>query len=132
MTEPLKFLNSLKIFGALAECPEFLKAFSRSITVFTLSLSFVTLCRRFARRFNSPSIRCQCELGLNEMCKLSQQCYQKPPFSSVVDASISHIIFCIINRTDYHSCTMTSNDFGNNRNILFFVASMAVVCNYFC
>ena len=64
MTDHLKFVNSLKFFGALAECRELLKAFSRSITVFTLSLSFVTLCRRFAPRFNSPSIRRQCELGI--------------------------------------------------------------------
>ena len=65
MTDRLKLLNSLKFFGALAECPELLKAFSRSIMVFTLSLSFVTLCRRFACRFNSPSIRRRCEQGIN-------------------------------------------------------------------
>ena len=35
-TDRLNFLNSLKFVGALAECPELLKAFSRSITVFTL------------------------------------------------------------------------------------------------
>ena len=40
VTDRLKFLNSLKFFGALAECPELLKAFSCSITIFTLSLSF--------------------------------------------------------------------------------------------
>ena len=64
MTDCLKFLNSLKFFGALAECPKLLKAFSRSIKVFMLSLSFVTLCHRFAHRFNSPSIWHRCELGI--------------------------------------------------------------------
>ena len=65
VTDRLKFLNSLKFFGALAECPELLKAFSSSDMVFTLLLSFVTLCRRFACRFNSPSIRRRCELGIS-------------------------------------------------------------------
>ena len=38
-----QIFKQFKFFGALAECPELLKAFSRSITVFTLSLSFVTV-----------------------------------------------------------------------------------------
>ena len=53
VTERPKFLNSLKKFGALAECPTLLEAFPRSITTLPLLSSFVTALHAALKRHQS-------------------------------------------------------------------------------
>jgi len=65
VTERPKFLNSLKFFGDLAECPALLQGLLRSWRFYQALLRFSTLWCRFACRFKAPSKRHQSAVGVN-------------------------------------------------------------------